>query len=131
MIEVHSHILPGIDDGARDIKEAIDLLKLLKNQGVSSVVATPHFYPDLHKLEVFLDERERAFQILKDGIDDGLLVHHPAKNHIFIDRTVQEIIQQMTNIIRYHRLGFFGYLKRMGIPAPVPIQKYTVWQNLF
>lgn len=44
MIDIHSHILPCIDDGARDIKEAIDMLKLAIDQGVTTQVLTPHIH---------------------------------------------------------------------------------------
>lgn len=42
MIDIHTHILPGIDDGSRNIKESIDILKELISQGVKEIIATPH-----------------------------------------------------------------------------------------
>lgn len=42
MIDLHSHILPGVDDGPADESEALDLAKLLHSEGVRKVVATPH-----------------------------------------------------------------------------------------
>ncbi len=42
MIDWHSHILPGVDDGSRDIEESISILKMLSEQGVETVIATPH-----------------------------------------------------------------------------------------
>ena len=71
MIEIHSHILPGIDDGARDVQEAKELLALLKNQGVSSVVMTPHFYPDHQRLDDFLEKRDKAFSALTSATDES------------------------------------------------------------
>jgi len=43
LIDLHSHVLPGVDDGARDLPEALDALRALEHQGVTRVVATPHF----------------------------------------------------------------------------------------
>lgn len=40
--EVHCHILPGIDDGARDVAHAIQLVYQMKEWGVEKIVATPH-----------------------------------------------------------------------------------------
>lgn len=34
MIDFHSHVLPGIDDGARNVKESIALLRMLREQGI-------------------------------------------------------------------------------------------------
>lgn len=42
MIDVHAHVLPGVDDGARDMDEAVNMLKLLAEQGFTGVIATPH-----------------------------------------------------------------------------------------
>jgi len=45
MIDMHSHILPGIDDGARDLDEALALLRLAEADGVTTQVLTPHIHP--------------------------------------------------------------------------------------
>lgn len=64
MIDFHSHILPGIDDGSHNAEESIELLKLLHTQGVTSVVATPHFYANEQSVEVFLQRRSKAYDRL-------------------------------------------------------------------
>ena len=45
-VDFHSHILPGVDDGAKSVDESIDMLLLEKEQGIDVVVATPHFYTE-------------------------------------------------------------------------------------
>ncbi|WP_126455609.1 tyrosine-protein phosphatase [Sulfuriflexus mobilis] len=45
MIDVHSHILPGIDDGAQTLEEALTLLRLAVDNGVTTQVLTPHIQP--------------------------------------------------------------------------------------
>lgn len=40
--DIHTHILPGIDDGSRDIEESLEILRALAEQGVREVIATPH-----------------------------------------------------------------------------------------
>lgn len=42
MIDLHTHILPGIDDGARDPDEALAMLRLAAEDGITTIVATPH-----------------------------------------------------------------------------------------
>ncbi|CAM4243254.1 tyrosine-protein phosphatase [Pseudoalteromonas ostreae] len=44
MIDIHTHILPGIDDGAKDLAESLALLKLAENDGITHMVATPHIH---------------------------------------------------------------------------------------
>ncbi|MCC8125928.1 MAG: protein tyrosine phosphatase [Clostridiales bacterium] len=43
IIDVHAHVLPGVDDGARDREESIRLLEMAYSQGVRAVIATPHY----------------------------------------------------------------------------------------
>ncbi|MCF7499089.1 CpsB/CapC family capsule biosynthesis tyrosine phosphatase [Pseudoalteromonas sp. L1] len=44
MFDIHSHILPSIDDGARDLEESLALLKLAEDDGITHMVATPHIH---------------------------------------------------------------------------------------
>ncbi|MEM5512665.1 CpsB/CapC family capsule biosynthesis tyrosine phosphatase [Pseudoalteromonas sp. AS84] len=44
MIDIHSHILPGIDDGAKDLNESLALLKMAQSDGITHIVATPHIH---------------------------------------------------------------------------------------
>ncbi|MBR4761671.1 MAG: hypothetical protein IK086_03450, partial [Clostridia bacterium] len=60
MLDIHSHILPAVDDGARNAEETARLLSQMKNQGVTAVVATPHFYPLGSVLDDFLELRATA-----------------------------------------------------------------------
>ncbi|RVT49239.1 capsule biosynthesis protein CapC [Rheinheimera sediminis] len=45
MFDLHSHLIPGIDDGARDMEEAIALLRIAEQEGISHMVITPHIHP--------------------------------------------------------------------------------------
>ena len=42
MIDLHCHILPGIDDGARDLSESLNMARKAVEQGIDTIVATPH-----------------------------------------------------------------------------------------
>ena len=41
--DIHCHIVPGVDDGATDIGETVKLLRMEYEQGVRTVITTPHF----------------------------------------------------------------------------------------
>lgn len=47
-VDIHSHILPGIDDGAKNIKESYELINKMKGMGFSKIIATPHTYSGLY-----------------------------------------------------------------------------------
>ena len=50
--DIHSHILPGIDDGAPDVETSILLIEGLMNLGITQSVATPHIIGDLYRNDV-------------------------------------------------------------------------------
>lgn len=65
MIDWHSHILPGVDDGSRDVAESLSLLNELSAQGVQTVIATPHFFANDETVETFLERRRKALDKLR------------------------------------------------------------------
>lgn len=48
-IDMHSHLLPGIDDGAEDMERSIDLILHLKEMGYHSAITTPHIFWDMYR----------------------------------------------------------------------------------
>lgn len=66
MIDVHTHILPGIDDGANDKEESFCLIEMLKKQGVTGIICTPHFNAATSSMADFIENRKKAFQSLSD-----------------------------------------------------------------
>ncbi len=60
IVDFHTHILPCVDDGSHSIEESIEMLKEQSKQGVSRVVATPHFYASHHLPIRFLSKRQEA-----------------------------------------------------------------------
>lgn len=65
MIDIHTHVLPGIDDGAERVEESLKLLSALEKQGVDKVVLTPHYYGRTRNVDKFLAERKKALETLR------------------------------------------------------------------
>ncbi len=72
MIDFHSHILPGIDDGSRSVRESCELLSMLSKQGIDKVIATPHFYADNESVDEFLGRRKASFEALSAELTDDM-----------------------------------------------------------
>ena len=73
MIDLHTHILPGVDDGASDVSVSLALLRTLKEEGVDKVVFTPHFYWQENTVSRFLENRKKAYSALCEaGIPEGM-----------------------------------------------------------
>ena len=74
VVDFHSHILPGIDDGSASVEESLAMLKMAAEQGIRRMVATPHFYPHRDDPERFLRRRREAEFRLREAMEacDGL-----------------------------------------------------------
>lgn len=72
MTDIHSHILPGMDDGSRSTEESLAMLAASAAQGVRAIAATPHFYAMENSPEEFLARREAAEARLLSRWESGL-----------------------------------------------------------
>ena len=69
MIDVHCHILPEVDDGAESMQQAINMAKIAQEEGISKMIATPHYHPEFkyEKGEELKRIRERFKKELKEN----------------------------------------------------------------
>ncbi len=96
----HSHILPGIDDGSKNVKMSLEMIRTLKEQGVERIVATPHFYA--HKedgIDAYLQKRQNAF--------DALMQQNPAVSNIILGAEVA-IERGISELDGIQKLAFQG-----------------------
>jgi protein-tyrosine phosphatase len=90
MIDLHCHILPGLDDGAADLSVSIRMATLLMADGVSVVACTPHILPGLYQNSgpQILEATQGLQQVLdREGI--GIQLIAGADNHIVPDFVAQ------------------------------------------
>ena len=79
MIDFHSHILPEMDDGSKDAKMSLVMLQMEREQGVTEVVFTPHFYAQQDTVAHFLKKREQSVSRLEAAAQQAgveLLPYH-------------------------------------------------------
>lgn len=69
MIDFHSHLLPYMDDGADCVETALEMMVESKKQGVTEIVATPHFYREQMTVETFLEQRQRSYHSLMSAAE--------------------------------------------------------------
>lgn len=72
MIDLHSHVLPGVDDGPDSIEGSLDICRMAAADGISVIVATPHFKPGLFELPTSELITERLSTLNDRVRDEGL-----------------------------------------------------------
>ena len=91
MIDVHSHVLPTIDDGTKAVEEAVEFCRLARERGTEIIVATPH-----HKPGSYANPRERVLQSIEDlqrRLDlAGIALKLAPGTEIFVDTDLPEKI---------------------------------------
>ncbi len=108
LVDVHTHVLPGMDDGAKDSLTAINMIKMLIKQDVKLIFATSHYYNHKEKIEDFLERRKASYNRLEDewrnlGMEGDLPVFLGAE--VSLERDIQyctgleRLCLQGTNII--------------------------------
>ena len=91
MIDVHSHVLPGVDDGTRELDEALAFCRLAREAGTEILVATPH-----HRIGSYANPRERILESvagLQRAVDEaGIPLKLAPGCEIFVDTELPERI---------------------------------------
>jgi len=71
MIDIHTHILPGVDDGAETIEDSVQMIKQAIDAGVEVICATPHI---LNRItSTFQNKINRTFQLLRSQVAERKL----------------------------------------------------------
>ena len=82
MIDIHSHILPGVDDGSPSMEISLEMLRMAADNGTTDIVATPH-----HNHEFPYDEEHihSLFTELSDKAGDFINIHLACDFHLSVD----------------------------------------------
>lgn len=93
MIDIHCHILPGVDDGSRRIDESIEMAKIYIENGIEKVIATPHYIEDINPAT--FEENKIVLENLKKALkDEGLELEIYLGNEIYASPNTLEHIME-------------------------------------
>lgn len=74
MIDLHCHILPGMDDGAFEIQDSIEMARIAAKDGIKKIVATPHVSDDHYSMQSIMERTSRLNQeLIRHGIAVDIL----------------------------------------------------------
>ena len=94
MIDIHSHLLYGIDDGSKSIEESVDIIRNLSNVGFTDIILTPHYIKDTN----YSSPRKNNLKLLK-GLQDKLKendinVNLYLGNEIYINDNIYDLLKK-------------------------------------
>lgn len=100
IIDFHSHFLPSIDDGARDMEMSLKMLGESYKQGVTDIVSTSHCYPHNSKdIDKFVEERDLAIEnVKKAACEQGMeipKIHKGCEVHLTTDVAEMRSIKKL------------------------------------
>jgi len=91
--DLHSHLIPGIDDGSKNLDDSLDMLKRFSELGYKKVITTPHVMSDFYKNtpEIILGGLKKVKQGIKDA---GIEIEIEAAAEYFLDFHFEALIEQ-------------------------------------
>ena len=85
MVDIHNHLLYGIDDGSKSLEDSIDVLKDLEMVGITDIILTPHFIPDSSYSNPRSDNLKRL-EVLKEELKKNkIAINLYLGNELFMD----------------------------------------------
>lgn len=112
MTDVHTHLLPGVDDGFSSLSDSLEMLSYLKGQGVERIFLTPHVMADLAKnRKELLEERFEVFREECAHIDIDL---HLAAEYMLDECFYQQMAEGLLSYDGRHVLVEVSCLQAPG-----------------
>ena len=93
MIDIHSHVLPGIDDGSKNITMSLEILKGLEEQGVTDLICTPHYIAETSQVSPRAKNEELLKKLQERAKKKGIKTNLYLGNEIYIDRDIAKLIR--------------------------------------
>ena len=107
--DMHSHILPDFDDGAKTVEDSLALIDQLKKQGIYNICLTPHFYTNELSYDDYIVKRDKAFAKFIPHIPDDVSIVLGCEvyvtDYLFNNEDISGITYDNSNYI----LTEFGY----------------------
>lgn len=92
-IDLHSHILPALDDGARDLSKTREMLQIAYEEGIREIIATPHFFASRKSASVG-QIKETIARVEEEMRDWGFSIKLCSGNEIYYRSEVAELLEE-------------------------------------
>ena len=89
--DCHTHILPDMDDGAKDAQTAVEMLKITRDYGVGTVLLTPHYFSSAESADAFLTRRDQALLSLRQAGENIVLPRLICGAEVHLEQGISEL----------------------------------------
>lgn len=110
IIDIHTHILPGIDDGSENINESIEIIKYLEKQGVTDIVLTSHYIKNT-RFNSNQIARSKILDTLKQALNNCNVKLYLG-NEVYITENIIELLEN-------HEISTINNSKYMLVELPL------------
>ncbi len=123
MIDIHSHIIPKIDDGAENLEISLKLLQIAKDNGTEGIVATPHYYKGFYDFEYkkINMEVEKLRKLASDNLID--IDIYCGQEICFFEGMLKELEQE--------KIGTINNTKYMLIEFPLDEFSRNIFDEIY
>lgn len=112
MIDIHSHVLPGIDDGAKTATESLKILKGLELQGITHLICTPHYIAETAQTSPKATNAALLNNLQESAVKNGLEIKLHLGNEIYIDKDIAKLL-------RYKKISPLADSKYLLVELPM------------
>ena len=122
--DVHSHLIPGIDDGAQTLNDSIELLKIFKESGYKKVITTPHVMSDYYRNtpEIINDG---LYKLKKEIKSQGIDIELEAAAEYNVEPDFEEIIKN-DNVLTFGGKNRYVLIELSFFKEPERLNE-TIW----
>ena len=92
MIDIHSHVLFDVDDGSRSLEESINIIKMMRDAGVTDMVITPHYINESKYMSNVKNNTKVLNTLKKELKNNNIKMNLYLGNEIYIDRNIEELL---------------------------------------
>lgn len=98
--DVHSHLLPGIDDGVKTIEESIEVIQHLLSLGFKKLITTPHIMSDYYKNSPEII-REKLYEVKKAVLSANIPIEIEAAAEYYLDEYFYKLISDGDELLTF------------------------------
>lgn len=107
MIDIHTHILPAVDDGAASIQTALEMLKIAEADGIHTIVATPHTFSNISTYKSLEQLREKFLELKSAASQQGLHIEILQGAENFFDSRLADYLRQNPEMLTINNSDYF------------------------